>query len=152
MQVSERFVHIGGSWRLLLTVLAVQLATSAATVVWVVSAALVARWSDFFRVVLSDSRLYRPPLYAAVVCLGINTVLLLYLTVYLHAVVGLPRGDSSVYDVWCPRVIPTMTGLGVLSFLLLIRATFPVWGFLSPFVLGLETLGALFALHFVPWL
>eukprot|EP00527_Entomoneis_sp_CCMP2396_P005325 CAMPEP_0198155886 /NCGR_PEP_ID=MMETSP1443-20131203/69367_1 /TAXON_ID=186043 /ORGANISM="Entomoneis sp., Strain CCMP2396" /LENGTH=45 /DNA_ID= /DNA_START= /DNA_END= /DNA_ORIENTATION= len=45
-----------------------------------------------------------------------------------------------------------MTVLGVVSYILAIRATWPVWGFLAPAVLSIELLGGLFALQFVPWL
>jgi len=34
--------------------------------------------------------------------------------------------------------------------LLLLRAVWPVWGFLAPLILSVEGLGLLFALHFVP--
>mmetsp|Transcript_30599 Transcript_30599/g.46954 ORF Transcript_30599/g.46954 Transcript_30599/m.46954 type:complete len:167 (+) Transcript_30599:108-608(+) len=118
---------------------------------WIVAAILVSWWSNFLQVMLTpDPHISRPYLYAFMVGLGINTIFFLYLKVYLHRVVGLPR-DSSIYDVWCPRVIPTMAATGVVSIFCILRATFPVWGFMSPFVLGIEFLGSLHLLHFVPW-
>ena len=118
-------------------------------VLWVIAAGLLAKFTNFFQIILSDGRVLKVVLYPAVVCLGINTVLLLYLTVYLPKLKSIK--DSTAWDVYCPRVVPTMTGLGVLSALLLIRATWPVWGFLAPLILGVEFLGGLFLLHFVPW-
>jgi hypothetical protein len=116
---------------------------------WMTVSLLVARWTDFFHVLLSSDRVNRPILYLAAVCLGINTILLLYLTVYLPKIVKLT--DSSAWDVYCPRVIPSMCVVGVCCGIFLIRATWPVWGFLAPLVLGVQAMGALFALHFVPW-
>jgi hypothetical protein len=80
---------------------------------------------------------------------GIQTILVLYLTVYLPRVKGLT--DSSAWEVYCPRIIPVMTVTGIVAIMLLIRAVWPVWGFLAPLILGIEAMGCLFALHFVPW-
>ena len=118
-------------------------------VIWVILAGIVARLTRFPQVMLSDERVVKPLLYMSVTMLGINTVLLLYLTVYLPRIKGIT--ESSAWDVYCPRVVPTMTILGILIGLLLIRAVWPVWGFLSPLILATEFFGCLFALHFVPW-
>lgn len=117
---------------------------------WLTLAFLVAGWTNFFHtLVSSDSGVNRPTLYLAAVFLGINIVLLLYLTVYLPKVVGIT--DSSAWDVYCPRIVPAMCLGGVLFGILLIRATWPVWGFLAPLIFGIEAMGALFSLHFAPW-
>lgn len=112
-------------------------------------AVLVARWTDFFRVLVYSDQVNRIILYLAVACLAINTILLLYLTVYLPKVVKLT--DSSAWEVYCPRVVPSMALFGVLSAMFLIRATYPVWGFFAPLILGIEAMGALFATQFIPW-
>ena len=80
--------------------------------------------------------------------LGINTILFGYLLLYLPYVKGLR--DSTAWDVYCPRIIPCMTLIGLSIFILLIRATYPIWGFLAPFIIGIEAMGALFACHFIP--
>ena len=118
---------------------------------WVSVAAAVAYWANVWHVLTApaDSPANHALLQLAAICVGINTVLFLYLIVYLPYIKGLT--DSSAWDVYCPRVIPTATAVGVLCSLLLIRATWPVWGFLAPLVLGIEGLGVLFSLHFVPW-
>lgn len=115
---------------------------------WVSVAVLTARYTNFFHVILSD-QVNRPILHLAAACLSINTVLLLYLTVYLPKFVKLT--DSSAWEVYCPRVVPSMGLFGVLSAIFLIRATYPVWGFLAPLILGIEAMGALFATQFIPW-
>ena len=90
-----------------------------------------------------------PLLQIVALLLGINTVLMMYLTVYLPKFKGLT--DSSAWEVYCPAVIPTMTGLGILAFILAIRALWPVWGFLAPLIISIQCLGMLFFLHFVPY-
>ena len=118
---------------------------------WVATAVVVHWWSSTWHVlshpVQAGANLSLLQIVAML--LGINTVLMMYLTVYLPRVKGLT--DSSAWEVYCPAVIPTMTAVGVLSFVLAIRATWPVWGFLSPLVLSIQCLGMLFALHFVPY-
>lgn len=121
---------------------------------WVLAAVVTAYWTDSLSVLLM-----RPTaspkmtavaglLQLAAVGLGINTILVAYLTCYLPYVKGLT--DSSAWEVYCPRVIPIMTLTGIITALFLIRAVWPVWGFLSPLILGIEAMGCLFALHFVP--
>ena len=119
-------------------------------VVWVVTAAIVIKLSNTPSVFLHDERVIRPLLRAALVLIGINTALVLYLAIYLPKIKGIQ--DSSAWDVYCPRVVPSMALFGVVAAILLVRCTWPVWGFLSPLILGTEALGALFTLHFVPWL
>jgi hypothetical protein len=80
--------------------------------------------------------------------LGINTVLVVYLLFYLPYVKGL--NDSTAWDIYCPRIIPTISIIGVCIFILLIRATWSVWGFLSPLIIGIEAMGLLFTTHFIP--
>jgi hypothetical protein len=124
--------------------------------VWVLVAVLVMHWTDSLRVFLlrsstttTSSKTANPMLMQCVaIGFGINTVLVLYLIVYLPYVKGLH--DSSAWDVYCPRIIPTITLTSVITAGLLIRATWSVWGFLSPLILGIEAMGCLFLLHFIP--
>lgn len=117
---------------------------------WVSAAGLLAWMAGVPQQILlhDNCKAIRPLMHLFFTLLGINTVLLLYLVLYLPKVKGLV--DSSAWDVYCPRVIPSMSAVGVLSGLVLIRACWPVWGFLTPLILGVEALGALNLLHFVP--
>ena len=115
---------------------------------WVAAAFFVAKWTRFFHIIFLDDRIIRPLLYVAMVCLGINTVLLCYLTVYLPKVKKLT--DTSAWDVYCPRVVPAMTLSGIVCGVSLIRSTWPVWGMLAPLILGIEAMGFLFTMHFIP--
>ena len=118
---------------------------------WVMTAVIVSWWSSTWHVLRHPKQAGAALSLLQIVALilGINTVLMLYLTVYLPKVKGLT--DSSAWEVYCPAVIPTMTGLGILAFILAIRALWPVWGFLAPIILSIQCLGLLFFLHFVPY-
>lgn len=80
--------------------------------------------------------------FISVICMVI------YLTIYLPKVKGLI--DSSAWNVYCPKVVPSIIVISVTSFLLFIRAIWPVWGFFSPFVIGTQLMGAFMVTHFIP--
>jgi hypothetical protein len=73
----------------------------------------------------------------------------MYLVLYLPYVKGLT--DKSAWPVYCPRIVPSMIAVSVVSYIALVRACWPVWGFLTPLVWTVEILGALFATHLIPW-
>jgi hypothetical protein len=117
---------------------------------WVVLAAIVNYVTNFWYVLLSpESKAYGTLLYAAAVCIGLDVILLAYLLVYLPKCKGLT--DSSAWEVYCPRVVPSMILVGVVCCLLLIRGVWPVFGFVSPLIIGTEVMGAVFALALMPW-
>ena len=128
---------------------------------WVVVALFVAHYTSFFTVLLGSPPpssstsneggmvVNRTLIHLAFCGLGLNTVLTFYLTVYLPKVKKL-KADASAWSVYCPRVIPIMTLTGVIVALLLIRGTWPKWGFFAPLILGIEAMGFLFSLHFIP--
>lgn len=117
---------------------------------WVAMATAVGWYLDLPLTLLADPRIHRTPFNIATVLLMINLVLISYLGIYLPKVVGI--NDSSAWEAYCPRVIPIMTFNGVMCGILAIRSLWPVWGFLTPFILGLEFLGVVFGMHFVPWI
>jgi hypothetical protein len=83
----------------------------------------------------------------AVVALVANFCIILYLTLWLPLV----QKITIPWDIYCPRMIPAATFLGVLSYACLIIAFWPVWGFLSPLFISIFFLGAIFGTHFIPW-
>ena len=115
---------------------------------WVLLASFVARWTSFFGVLWSSHEIHRNLLRLSGVGLLIVLGLILYLTVYLPRVKGL--SDSSAWEIYCPRVLPSMAVVGILSYLFFLRATWPIWGFLAPLVSGTQFMGILMSLHFVP--
>ena len=122
------------------------------TVIWVTLALTVAYYTDIPRTLFtssSSSQVIRPIFNISITLLIINIILMIYLGVYLPKFKGLK--DSSAWDAYCPRVIPIMSLNGVVCIVLLLRSCWPVWGFLTPFILGIEFFGCLFATHFIPW-
>ncbi|KAL7526117.1 hypothetical protein ACHAXR_001324 [Thalassiosira sp. AJA248-18] len=125
--------------------------------VWVLVAYAIASYTHLFHTVFTDERIIRPIFHASIVLFSINFVLTLYLTVYLPfkfpvtPIHKTPASSPKFWEVYCPRVIPTMTACGIIGSFLLVRACYPVWGFLTPFILGVVALGMFFSLHFIPW-
>jgi hypothetical protein len=117
-------------------------------VAWVILAIVVAQWTSFFSVLWKSEMANRTLLRIAAMGAGIVTSLIVYLVVYLPKVKGLT--DSSAWSVYCPKVIPTMTATSILTYLIALRGTWPVWGFLSPLIFGIQLMGGLMVLHFVP--
>lgn len=61
-------------------------------------------------------------------------------------------GIGALWSVYCPRVIPFMTANGLVCFCVMFRGLWPVYGFLTPFVLAIESIGLLFLTEFIPWI
>mmetsp|Transcript_3003 Transcript_3003/g.6250 ORF Transcript_3003/g.6250 Transcript_3003/m.6250 type:complete len:165 (-) Transcript_3003:402-896(-) len=115
---------------------------------WVIVAVMLARWTEFFGVLWSNEVVNRKLLKISFMgCLLVITIFL-YLTVYLPRIKGL--SDPSVWGVYCPKVLPVMCVVGVSTYLVLIRALWPLYGFMAPLISGTEIMGMLMALHFVP--
>ena len=125
--------------------------------VWVVVAIGVSWYTRLFATAFGDDRIVRPLFRAALALFSANAVLTLYLTVYLPrkfpvtAAHKTPASSPAFWEAYCPRAIPAMTGCGVAGSCLLVRACYPVYGFLTPFILGVVALGMFFSLHFIPW-
>jgi hypothetical protein len=128
-------------------------------VAWVVASYALARYIHLFDTLWNDERISRPCLYVASSLYATNVVLILYLTVYLPYKFPTNTGDRTYitsasscdfWDAYCPNVLPAIVTFGFMGSYLLCRACFPVWGFMSPFVLGTVGLGTFYGLHFVP--
>ena len=76
-----------------------------AAVIWVVTAAIVIKVSNTPSVFLSDERVIRPLLHVALVLVGINTLLVLYLAIYLPKIKGIQ--DSSGWGGYVSIYLPT---------------------------------------------
>jgi len=116
---------------------------------WVIVAILVDRWTEFFGVLWWHNELLnRTLLRIAFGGFLVVVSLFLYLTLYLPRIKGL--SDPSVWGVYCPRVMPSMCLTGLATYVVFVRALWPLWGFKAPLVSGIEIMGMLMALHFVP--
>uniref|UniRef100_A0A7S2N3G7 Uncharacterized protein n=1 Tax=Helicotheca tamesis TaxID=374047 RepID=A0A7S2N3G7_9STRA len=117
---------------------------------WIIFASLLIHYTNFFSTLFSDPKIIRPVFHAFLILFSINTILTFYLAIYLPKVKKIT--NAKAWDVYCPRVIPIMTGCGLGCAFCAIRSTWPVWGFLSPAIWGVVFLGGLFLTHFIPWL
>ena len=115
---------------------------------WIFVAVLLARFTDFWGVLWSNQVINRKLLKIAFCGYLVVVSLFLYLAVYLPKIKGLT--DPSVWGVYCPKVLPMMCVVGVSTYLVLIRALWPLWGFMAPLISGTEIMGMLMAPHFVP--
>ncbi|KAG1691322.1 hypothetical protein DVH05_026986 [Phytophthora capsici] len=113
---------------------------------WVAAAGLVAYGTDFIRVIFTDPRVKRGFFQVALVCTGINICITAYLAVYLPYI----KRIQLEWSVYCPRMIPTATIVGVVAAFCYICAFWPVWGLLTPGLLGLFFIGSLMTAHFLP--
>jgi hypothetical protein len=108
-----------------------------------------AKQSHTVHVILSSEIPLRPLLHVAITQITINTILMMYLGIYLPKVKGLK--DPEAWPIYCPRIIPFMTVNGILCAFILTRSLWPAWGFLTPLILAIEFVGLLFATQFIPW-
>jgi len=127
------------------------------TVVWVVVSYILSVYTKLFHTIMTDERILRNILHAATSLFTINGILIVYLTVYLpfkfptSNIHKVKASSPQFWEAYCPNFIPIMTVCGILGSFLLVRACYPVWGFLTPLILGVVALGAFFSLHFIPW-
>ena len=118
-------------------------------VAWIVLAVFTIRHTDTINTILFSATPIRPLLHISIIQITINFILMLYLGIYLPKIKGIKDMDS--WSVYCPRIIPFMALNGILCMFTLIRSLWPVWGFLTPFIVGIEFVGLLFSMNFVPW-
>ena len=82
----------------------------------------------------------------ALICTGVTICITAYLVIYLPCIKRIQLKRS----VYCPRMIPTATIVGTVAAFCYICALWPVWGLLTPGLLGLLLIGALMTTHFLP--
>ncbi|CEG45532.1 uncharacterized protein PHALS_01822 [Plasmopara halstedii] len=113
---------------------------------WVAAAGLVAYGTDFFSVIFTDPRVIREFFQVALICTGINICITVYLALYLPYI----KRIELEWSVYCPRVIPSATIVGVIATFCYLCAFWPIWGLLTPGLLALLSIGALMTAHFLP--
>jgi len=114
---------------------------------WVLCACGILYATDLPRVAFTDERVNRLSLNLAVVCFTANFGIVLYLTLYLPLIAKV----TAPWEVYCPNMIPTATGLGFACVVLLMVAFWPVYGLITPLLIAILLMGFLFVAHFVPW-
>ena len=116
--------------------------------VWVVFSIGIIWYTNLLNVAYSDERVNRYSLNFAVVCFVANMGIVLYLTLYLPLVL---KVTDVPWEIYCPHLIPISTILGLLVVFLLIIAFYPIYGMLTPLIMGIMLMGFLFSTHFLPW-
>ena len=112
---------------------------------WVVASFFTAKYSEVFTVAFHDSRVYTIVLGLGIACTVVATIVFLYLSCYLSYI---KRVES--WEVASPKGIPTLTLFGSLAILLYTIALWPVYGFLTPVIVGVLTFGMIFFTVLVP--
>lgn len=135
---------------------------------WVASSATLAYQLDMLGLITGDHRVGRISLNIGILSLVASITIILYLTIWLPLVMKI----DIPWDVYCPRMIPTATLLGVLSIVFFMIAFWPLWGLLTPlvrstiyiqsdkksdiFIFYIQVIltycmGLLFSTHFIPY-
>jgi hypothetical protein len=114
-------------------------------VLWTGAMVAVLYYTDFFRVCLTSDRVNRVWFNLSLLCWGVDGACMCYLGIYLPW-----KGIDLEWNVYCPRVIPVASAAMVLGGLFMLFGLWPVWGFITPFILGINGIGFLMSLHFVP--
>ena len=115
--------------------------------VWVVLSISIVWYTNLLNVAYSDERVNRYSLNFAIVCFVANMGIVLYLTLYLPLVLKV----TAPWEIYCPHLIPISTALGLLVVFLLVVAFYPIYGMLTPLLMGILLMGFLFSTHFLPW-
>lgn len=82
-------------------------------IAWIAAAGFVLYKTNFFRQVWENPHVNRFFLDIALVCLGINISIMIYLTVYLPYIAKI----EEEWDTYCPKIIPVMSFSSVISFI-----------------------------------
>ena len=123
------------------------ISTKIHALIWCILAGVTLVSTDFLVVIFESDKVNRLYFNLALICIAINTVIGFYLCIYVPYIarIDLP------WEVYCPRMIPALTIIGTLCGVLLLKALWPVWGFLTPLILTSLGMGAMFSLHFMPF-
>jgi len=117
------------------------------TIGWCIGAAFIIYYGDIWRVATIDSR---PNIYFLRfgVCELIGlTIVMLYLAIYIPCTEKIRVID---YNKFCPRAVQTGAALGVSSYFCFLIAFWPVWGFVTPFLLIVLYVAAILFPNFIP--
>lgn len=81
---------------------------------WISAASYIIYSSNFFREVWENPHVNRFFMDIALIGIGFNITIMLYMTIYLPYIAKINEG----LETHCPRLIPIITLVGVISFLL----------------------------------
>ncbi|TNV75939.1 hypothetical protein FGO68_gene13910 [Halteria grandinella] len=116
---------------------------------WLLFAAFIVYKTNFFRELWENPHRVMFFFDLSLIGFGINISVMLYMTVYLPLVRGVP-GESLDLEKECPQLIPVITICGIVSFFCMIFALWPIWGFLTPIIMFILFMGATMSMIFLP--
>jgi hypothetical protein len=123
--------------------LAERISTKLHALFWLAAAAAVATWGGLWAALTSDARAERWLLYLAAAAGSAAVSIGVYLVLWV--------GSSGLaWEVAAPWAVPSATAAGITALLCTIAGVWPIYGLLSPLVVGVAFLGALFSAHFIP--
>lgn len=114
---------------------------------WVGLSIIILYYTNIINQAFHDERVQGIALTLAIICFTINICLVIYSTIWLPLVVKI-RVPTEIY---APKIIPLSAALGVSTIILFMYAFWPIYGFLTPLLIMILTLGLLFSTHFIPW-
>eukprot|EP01017_Pseudomicrothorax_dubius_P020714 TRINITY_DN2249_c0_g1_i1.p1 TRINITY_DN2249_c0_g1~~TRINITY_DN2249_c0_g1_i1.p1 ORF type:complete len:178 (+),score=50.33 TRINITY_DN2249_c0_g1_i1:851-1384(+) len=91
---------------------------------WVTGAVAVIYYSNFFKVIFDSPRANRIFVNIALLGIGINVTLTIYVAFILPHVLKIKES----FETYCPRVVVIGTISGVTSFITMIIGIWPLWG------------------------
>mmetsp|Transcript_43601 Transcript_43601/g.50160 ORF Transcript_43601/g.50160 Transcript_43601/m.50160 type:complete len:217 (+) Transcript_43601:92-742(+) len=113
---------------------------------WVIGAGYLMYYINFFGVFWDNEDVDRFWLTIALASMGLNIVLIFYLSFILPYVFKV----EEEWEVYCPRVIPAATAIGVLFMFTGILAFWPVWGWFTIPIVFIVFMGFINALQLLP--
>lgn len=114
--------------------------------IWVIAAGFAGYYSDFINVCAKSKTVNRFWFNLGLFFFTVATVLVLYMAIWVPRVMKV-KWDPEVYN---PRMLPITGAACFLCGLFLICGLWPVYGFLTPGLLGLLWMGAIMSAHFLP--
>ena len=115
--------------------------------IWVAGATFAAYYSDIFKVCFDgDKRINKRWFAIGVFCFTVCSVIILYMAIWVPRILGINL-EPNVYN---PRMLPTAAVFGVIATVALNVGLWPVYGILTPGLLGLLWFGGIMSAHFLP--
>ena len=115
-------------------------------VCWVVGAALLLTRGQVLDAAADPARSTPFFIYSFLACAAVLVTLMLYCVLWVRRV----HGSQWPLQVVAPGLVEVATLAGALALLSLVAGLWKEYGLLSPLVVGVLGMGALFSLHFVP--
>jgi len=109
---------------------------------WAIGAALVLYYTNFFYVIFNSPQVNSLFFGVTLTCFGV------FASLTLFASFGLPKHEE--IEVTAPRLIPVASAVAMMMYLSSHIAFWPVWGWYTPAIIAVLTIGFMMAGTFLP--